>query len=405
MCITQNRGKMGKDGENSNGSGNSGSGGATKLAIFQTTQMSEFSPDSQRFDEWRERLEIYFIEVNITDEPAKRASLLRTIGVEPYSLLRALSDPKKPTEKTYTELCKLLETHYMPPVIIYRERLNFYTATKGEEETVSQWYARVKSLALKCKFTALDDYVRDRFIMGMVSNEKFFEKMCEEDDKLDLATALRKALLQETKLKGKSMSSDVNFVRGGQRIAPQLSDGSNHRKSGSNNNKNNEQTRTPCKHCGWKSHQSNSCKYKEVICRTCGKKGHMASICRNKKNKSTNFIDLHTPQNDKECISNTFLNFSNTDIRAGDACARSMESNGIFSISENKKCGMASRSFKLTVDINGIRFDEVKCDTGAPCSLMSIGTFDRFFDRNLLKFRAKRVYRLWWSSTFVCRGI
>lgn len=79
------------------------------------------------------------------------------------------------------------------------------------DETVSQWYARVKSLASKCRFRALDEYVRDRFIMGMVKEEKLFEKMCEEDETLDLAAALREALLQETKMKGQSNVNRFEF--------------------------------------------------------------------------------------------------------------------------------------------------------------------------------------------------
>lgn len=122
----------------------------------------------------------------------------------------------------------------------------------------------------------------------------------------------------------------------------------------------------------------------DVICRACSKKGHMANICRNKNKKSTNFIDLHTHQNDS--ISNNFVNFSNLDETACDTRDRTDEDSGIFSINAEKKNGMASAKFKLTVNINGILFEEVKCDTGAPCSLMSIGTFDKFFDRRLLKF-------------------
>lgn len=260
---------------------------------------------------------------------------------------------------------------------------------KRSDETVSQWYARVKSLALKCKFSALDEYVRDRFIIGMVDNDKLFDKMCEEDERLDLPTALKKALLQETKMKGKAMSSDVNFVRGGQqRSASQITKSSNSTSNNNNNNSNHTgRSRTPYRHCGWKSHQSGSCKFKEAICRSCGKKGHLSPICRNKDKKANNFIDLHTPQTKINCISNEFLNFSNTGNNARVTSARANGNNEIFSISKVSDSGVASKSFRLTVSINGIQFDEVKCDTGAPCSLISIGMFDKFFDRKLLKIR------------------
>lgn len=54
-----------KNNNNSNGNGNGNSNGnqqGNHTTIFKTSQMSEFSPETQRFDEWLERLEIYFIE-------------------------------------------------------------------------------------------------------------------------------------------------------------------------------------------------------------------------------------------------------------------------------------------------------------------------------------------------------
>lgn len=123
-----------------------------KMTFFQATQMTEFSPENHSFTEWKERLDIHLTEINSETESSKKAALLKCIGTHAYSLLRALCDPKKPNEMTYDELCNLLEEHFMPPVIVFRERINFYNASKNSDETVSNWYARVKTLALKCKF-------------------------------------------------------------------------------------------------------------------------------------------------------------------------------------------------------------------------------------------------------------
>lgn len=84
------------------------------------------------------------------------------------------------------------------------------------------------------------------------------------------------------------------------------------------------------------------------------------------------------------------MNFPNSGNGNSEALARARVGNGNFSVF-NVTGGRASTSFKLTVDINGIRFEDVKCDTGAPCSLMSRGMFDKFFDRNSLKM-GRNVY-------------
>lgn len=146
--------------------------------IFHASQMPEFVPKSQQWDEWKERLEIHFAEIGATEEPVQRSTLLKAIGTEPYKMLRALCDPEIPAKKTYAELCALLSTHFMPPVILYRERLNFYTANKNSDESVTEWYARCKTLALSCKFgDSLENYVRDKFMTGMANEEKNFRKI------------------------------------------------------------------------------------------------------------------------------------------------------------------------------------------------------------------------------------
>lgn len=77
----------------------------------------------------------------------------------------------------------VIEAHYTPPTIIFRERKNFHSAIQNENETVAEWHSRVKKLALSCKFNdKLEAFVLDRFIMGI--NEKIFERLCEEDERL-----------------------------------------------------------------------------------------------------------------------------------------------------------------------------------------------------------------------------
>lgn len=166
------------------------------LKLF--AHMQEFNPKVVEWVEWKERLEVHFMEIACEDENAKAATLLRALANEPYSLLRALCDPDLPSKKTYEELCTILDRHFLPPVIIYRERLHFYSATKSPTETVTAWYARVKKLAVKCKFNPLEEFLRDRFVIGMAAEEKIFEKLCEQDQKLTLAEAYSKALICET---------------------------------------------------------------------------------------------------------------------------------------------------------------------------------------------------------------
>lgn len=179
-----------------------------------------------------------------------------------------------------------MENQYAPHVIIFSERKKFHAASKRDDETVVNWYARVKRLAIHCKFGAnLEPFCVDKFVCGM--SGKLFERLCEEDEKITLAEALKKALLAETRIiMRKAITVDdeieVNFVR--RRDQPRS-------KSKSNGSSATGKPKKPCKRCGWRNHATESCRFKDSKCHSCVVKGHLASVCNKNKSKNINFVD------------------------------------------------------------------------------------------------------------------
>lgn len=50
------------------------------------------------------------------------------------------------------------------------------------------------------------------------------------------------------------------------------------------NGRNNEKERSArCRHCGYKNHTDEQCRYKSAKCRRCDHTGHLASVCKQKK--------------------------------------------------------------------------------------------------------------------------
>ncbi|XP_036342908.1 uncharacterized protein K02A2.6-like, partial [Rhagoletis pomonella] len=328
------------------------------VTVYQATNVQQFSPQNEAWQLWKEKLEIHFCEINCSDDNIKKAILLKSIGAAPYAVLHSLCSPESPVSKTFKALCEMLHTYYTPPMIIFRERKLFYSAKKEDSETVSEWYARTKKLALNCKFgTNLEAFLLDRFIMGLP--DKIFEKLCEEDEKLKLDEALRKALIMEMKLSNKSEdNTSVNYInksKAGNKKMQNSKSSSNNSKSHKNNNsnKNKQQNKgNTCKHCGWRNHQSNECRYKESRCNICKKVGHLASTCRD-KNKSVNYVSDNINQNNNNENSNN-QNFC------------------IYSISS----GNSAAYYYLSVKLDG-RQMKVACDSGSPCSLISITLFEK----------------------------
>lgn len=329
--------------------------------FFQTTSIAEFNPIEDKWIIWKERLDIHFSEILCTEDNSKRAILLKSIGSAAYELLRSLCDPVQPIKKDYDDLIKILDEHYTPPIIIYHERKIFHDATRNENESVSMWYARIKKLAFQCKFGAeLEVMVKDKFITQLP--EKVFIRICEENEKLTLQEALKKALMFETKfaVRNESTDSDVNFMR---------SSHHNHRKP-SNNNNNKSSDKKPhgkkCTRCGWKTHDASTCKFKDATCHTCSKIGHLSSVCRSKENnKKINFINSDSDFLNSICdgnFTNFFVNFS------------------LNSVSEDE----SRELYRLPVEFKGIKMT-LTCDTGAPRTFVS----RTFYEKHLSHFSIK----------------
>lgn len=160
--------------------------------LLQTVSLAEFSPNIETWLVWKEKLEIHFCEIKCENDNQKKAILLKSIGASPYNLLHNICSPNTPVSKSYKEICEILAEHYTPPTIVFRERKIFHTTTKREDESVSEWYGRVKQLALNCKFGQnLDAFILDKFVTQLPG--RIFHRLCEEDEKITPAEALKKS--------------------------------------------------------------------------------------------------------------------------------------------------------------------------------------------------------------------
>ena len=234
--------------------------------------LPKFDPKKDNWSHWYERLEIHMEECDVTEEKMKRAVLLKAIGLETYSIVRSLCHPKKPNVVKYDDLITHLKRQYAPPVIVFRERKTFGESAKNENESVVEWHARVRKLACTCEFgTDFDKFVLNQFVCGLSGS--IFDRLCEEDETLTMTNALKKAMAFETRERAR-ISSEVNYLHSRQ---------SHQRTNGTNSG----QSKKRCSHCGWHTHRSEACKFKDSKCHACGSIGHLKSVCfKSKKIKN-----------------------------------------------------------------------------------------------------------------------
>lgn len=144
-----------------------------------------------------EKLEQYFEVNNIINEK-KTALLLTSLAEDVYKTLRVLCHPDQPKTKTFEELIALLSKQFVARTSVYRERVSFYATKQEKNESINEWYARIKRLSLNCKFgNRFDDILLDRFISGLKSSA-ILDRLCDEDVGLTLQKAVEIATNKES---------------------------------------------------------------------------------------------------------------------------------------------------------------------------------------------------------------
>ena len=122
-------------------------------------------------EDWRRYIERvnHFFEANeITDLNKRRSIFLVCVGAKTYKLVRSLVAPEDPKDKSYEDLAKLLQDHFMPKPSAVVERLKFNTRSQQPGETIGMFLAELRHLSEHCEFgITLDEMLRDRLVCGV----------------------------------------------------------------------------------------------------------------------------------------------------------------------------------------------------------------------------------------------
>lgn len=150
------------------------------------------------FDVYQEILEQFFLANQISDAQRVPIILSSSINIRVYEIIREISFPKKPKELSYEELFEVMSEQFGKQESTLRKRIEFFDLRQNQGEAVSNWFVRVKSAAMTCKFgNTLDDYVKNKFMTGLRKGP-VLDKMCEEDMSKPLKDLLKVAVLKET---------------------------------------------------------------------------------------------------------------------------------------------------------------------------------------------------------------
>ncbi|XP_072389541.1 uncharacterized protein [Diabrotica undecimpunctata] len=185
------------------------------------------------FEIFEERLEQYLL-ANLVEEARKVAVLLTLLSEDIYKVLKNLCAPSKPKEKSFDDIMALLKSQFKPRIAIYRRRIKFETL-RQEDETINEWYIKVKNMATQCEFGDKLMYrVQEKFVVGIKAGP-ILDRLCEEDPHRTLKDLLEIALAKEAALR-ESRGVDINYSEakreGGKKIQARQPGSSNQTKTG-----------------------------------------------------------------------------------------------------------------------------------------------------------------------------
>ena len=318
-------------------------------------QFGEFNPQREDWTSYTERLQEYFIANGLEDAAKKKAVLLSIVGAETYQLMRNLTAPAKPTEKSFDQLVKLVEEHHHPAPSVILQRFKFASRRQKPGESIATFVSELRRLSEHCNYgQTLDEMLRDRVVCGIADGR--LQRRLLAEPELNLKKAVELAQAQETADQGaqhlqqkQPQSGQMNNLT--KSLRPALQHG-----------------QTTCYRCRGTNHLATECRFKDAICRNCSKKGHIARACRSTpqlpRQQTSGMPMMRKPPGQQP-------NSRRTHQIAVDSenASDTSDSYEMFNLS-----GTQGKPYFVNVQLNNCDL-EMEIDTGASLSIMSEQTY------------------------------
>ncbi|XP_050559864.1 uncharacterized protein LOC126912316 [Spodoptera frugiperda] len=236
--------------------------------------LSTFDHNVQERKSYKGRITQWFIANDIVPKndaagAKRRAILLSALSDGTYKLAADLALPKDIQKVPYDDIVQLLDEHFLPNICGFSERYNFYAAVQQPGETYTQWASRLRGFTAHCKFSNVEEALRDRFVMGMTAGNQREKLFAQDINKLTLAKAVELA---------ESVRSQIRLFRAIQQNGQQTPVFKIAKQG--NSAKTNSVAKNKCTVCGRNNHESSQCRFANYKCNKCNTKGYLRKMCK-----------------------------------------------------------------------------------------------------------------------------
>lgn len=346
-------------------------------ALGPIGHINEFKFDSEDFETWVERLELY-MEINKLKE--KKVSVFLTlVGSKAYEILRALCTPKKPRDIVYDELVSKLLDYIKPKPSVLAERSKFRARVQQQNESASAFIAALQKLSQTCDFKDnLEESLRDQITHGIANNDLKKKLFAEKE----LSYTKCRELIMAWEGMETSMAVEGSLASSTSSVNQVKKNFANNKSF--SNNKSFTNSKNKCSCCGYTNHEFKDCYFKEKTCNICQKKGHLSKMCRQKgkndndgqsKVKSQNFVRKNKKNSDNKNEKSN--NFVNEDSDNND----SLFLNSICNVVEESS---SKKPIFVTVNIENVPI-QMEVDTGSYVAAITNEIYLKFFENLELK--------------------
>ena len=255
------------------------------------------------WDRWIDMFEDWLLAIGFPageDHAARKAALLRaSLGTEGYRVYSSLVADRR---ETYEAAKTHLAEHFDRRASTFYQRAQFTRRQQQSGESITQYVAALRGMAIHCDFSAeeLDNRVRDQFVAWVASDEirkRLFQEPATKSltDVLNIATTMERSMSEAVRPGFNAHVGSVNRI--------------NERTKLTSRTKGKQ-----CGNCGLYGHQPKTaeCPAMGKRCSKCAKPNHFAKCCHSSSNRSRYKPNTNLVDESVECVYVASVSASNT---------------------------------------------------------------------------------------------
>lgn len=319
---------------------------------------------------WINRLENLMVAINVTENQRKKAIMLHLAGDEVMDIFDTLQIPEPRNGENIYDLAKTaLSQHFKPIQNTEYQIYMFRQAKQDKQETINQFFSRLKTLAASCQFAEADREIKSQIIQGCRDHKLRIKALSEPTWNLNKVLQVGRAMeLSEeqaaTMEKGEQSVNRLTKPKTGYHSSKTKSGKSKAKEQSHHPQRQSKDSETKnCWNCGksWPHPGGRkNCSAYGKTCRKCGKSNHFESLCRSGKEH------VKAVDNDSHA--------------SGNDCEYSGESDeSVFGVNKNRK-----KTPTTYVAVNGVDLQMI-VDTGATLNIVDQKAYKRLGKPSLQK--------------------